>query len=836
MFCRNALMLLVLLVSPLSFAQQIADRVFSTAFETVDATITVTPGSVILTAKTSKALVAEIRDGAGESVGGELNWVSSNPEIVSVDDGGFINASAAIGSAVITVSAPSATQAKVLVVVAEPAPGARLIDDSEVLSIAPPANTDPVVPGTLYDLTLAGTVSLDLDQALIGTGDKAVAGRVAALESDAGNTVVTLEVVPMHELFAALDINQKFDISALPVEYPASVTDNFNVVRDVSGTIIMKPRPGRGPIGTSTFFSFDRDCETSVSAFGQALSVAPGDNFYLTPSLSVDFVYTDQGFERLIVEGDLQAVFELQPRLRAQIAGKVECNLQLGLIRLPVGGAFSLLFSGLVPLGAGFSLDATVTTTEEVGYDFTVSAGAQPRVGVACEPECDLVKELNFQQPQSAFRPVIPANIDSVGDTLKLALNVFGYLYADLSFGNPFIEALQFQSLSVKAGVRQQLDLEQRDSQLSKPDYASSFALELVAKIGLGNKIQAFLDALDISLIPTGFEITDPLAQSAQGNLSISGPGGQGSAKAGEAVTFAVALTPPTYVGLDSIGEVRLFRVEQNKGGLSLTPAVCSIIDPDSSGVGSCVGVFTEKDVGSHTFVAVYYPRLFGIALPIPFEIAANSSTTFTVETAVEPDPEVLFGVEVCAEVYDSDDVLDEDCPDYEDELPASDSASASAGGASVSTSATASASIISIVSSASSSSVNNYAFGGACGGISAEYATVAARSITVTPGLSSLNDSGNAYYDVSIRACASGGAQKGCGGEVSGSLTYQGNSNQPGRIASKDGIFEDFTGGAITAFLGTGNVVSIYFCAGSGTDPGSGMASSSGNASVNLN
>lgn len=834
---RRVIVLIFVFFAPeVVAAQQVADRVFATTFEVVEHTITVSPGSVILTPDSSVPLVAALRNAAGDLVNADLTWVSSNPEIVSVD-GGVLDASDAIGSAVITVSAPGATQAKVLVAVAQPESGARLVNDSEVVSITPSAGDDPVAPGVVYDVTLAGKVDLKMDQAVIGTGDQPVAGRVVATQPDAGNTLVTLEVVPLYELFEALEISQQIDISQLPIEYPASITDNYLVVRDASGTVFLNPRPAARStvIGTSAFFIFERDCETDVAGFEQALSVAPGENLHFSPSLSVDFVYTDQGFERLVVEGDLQAVFELQPRLRAQITGKVECKLQLGLIRLPVGGAFSLLFSGLVPLGAGFSLEATVTTTEEIGYDFTVSAGAQPRVGVACAPECDLTKELNFQQPQTAFRPVIPPTLASVDDTLKLAMKIFGFLYADLSFGNPFIETLQFESLEVKAGVRQELDLEQRDSQLGKPDYASSFALVLVANISLGNKIQDFLNALDISLIPTGFEVTNPMAQSAQGSLSITGPDGPGSAKAGETVTFSTSLSPPTYVGLDSIGEVNIYRMEQGKAGFVLTPAICSIITPDSNGVGSCTDTFSEEHVGSHTYVAVYYPQLFGITLPIPLEIAANSSTNFTVETAVEPEPKVSFGVEVCAEIYNDEDTLVEDCPDYDDVLPASDSAIASAGGASANVSAMASANQVSVTSSASSTN-SNWAYGGACGRISAQYENIGSRSITIRPGLTALSDSPDAYYDVFLRACASTTAQKGCEGEVSGSLQYRGDSNEPGRISYKDGVFEDFTGGSITAALGTGNFVTIYFCAGSNTGPTSVAINSGGTASISLN
>ena len=109
-----------LLNCPVVMGQPVIDRVFEDGFQTLTRSIRITPGAVVLTSSSvSKSLTAEVLDLNNEVVVAPVDWSSSNPEIVSVENGALTSL-VSTGSVVITASSAGATDAQIVVVVAEP--------------------------------------------------------------------------------------------------------------------------------------------------------------------------------------------------------------------------------------------------------------------------------------------------------------------------------------------------------------------------------------------------------------------------------------------------------------------------------------------------------------------------------------------------------------------------------------------------------------------------------------------------------------------------------------------------------------------------------------------
>ena len=100
------------------------------------------PASVLLTGNgASRTLSAQLLDAAGAPVAGPIAWTSSDPALVAVDATGSVRALAGAGSARVTASSGTLQSAAVLVTIAQPAAGAQLLADSQI--VAGPSAVDP---------------------------------------------------------------------------------------------------------------------------------------------------------------------------------------------------------------------------------------------------------------------------------------------------------------------------------------------------------------------------------------------------------------------------------------------------------------------------------------------------------------------------------------------------------------------------------------------------------------------------------------------------------------------------------------------------------------------
>ncbi|MEK6689458.1 MAG: Ig-like domain-containing protein, partial [Gemmatimonadota bacterium] len=156
-----------------------ADGVSGTAIVTVTPAqpasctdcLEVVPSALLLTGVgAQQQIVAFLVDVSGRRTAVAATFESSNPAVVAVTPAGRVTAAANLGSSQLTARAGALTSAPVLALVAQPAPGALLVSDSQIeggiVAVDPAA---PYKPGWQYRVRLRGPVPA-VGQVVLGTG------------------------------------------------------------------------------------------------------------------------------------------------------------------------------------------------------------------------------------------------------------------------------------------------------------------------------------------------------------------------------------------------------------------------------------------------------------------------------------------------------------------------------------------------------------------------------------------------------------------------------------------------------------------------------------------
>ena len=358
----------------------------------------------------------------------------------------------------------------------------------------------------------------------------------------------------------------------------------FDVVRLSDGSVRLTPLPTAEKQVQGTSISQFLECSTTLTNWQNIFTLNLSDELTLDPSFSLDIHYDSAagGLQRLVAQGALSAVYEFKIRTRAAFEGKLTCKLQVGRIPIPVGGLLSYLFSGQIPLGAGLEVSGKVSTTQEAGVDLTAVGNVNFKAGVNCAGQCELVADLDVGVDADAR--LIEPSLDVFFSNLQLDLGLHAFVYADLKFGNPFFQALQFSALNAKAGPKLSGNFRSLEAQIADANYASEFKLELTGSAGLASDIASFLQNFNVILPAVQlFSINQLLAESPKGALAIS-PGfviAGNDSEVGENATFAVNLTQSTFLGNYAVEEVRIYR--QPPGGtLGLNRPGCNTFNPVS--------------------------------------------------------------------------------------------------------------------------------------------------------------------------------------------------------------------------------------------------------------
>lgn len=603
------------------------------------------PGSFILTAPGDEVtLTAAMIDPSGTRVAVDVTWHTSAPDVVVVSDAGTATATGAIGSAIITATAEGLSSNPVVAIVAEPIAGARLVADDDVLEGPNPVDPDAELDlGWRHQAVLATASELAVGDLVIGTGAIAIGGRVVAVAPANTGALVTLEVVPLEELFVSLVIDQTVDLSDVRLDIDDELLTDYRVRHLADGSVEFVPRAPTVP-GTAA----QRAQSTGTRALGPfaceangalTLTLAAQPSFNVTPQLGFVLTYDLEsgGLQRLGVQGSVHSTIAVEPKVAAALAGSWKCEVELGVIPIPLGGPIAFVVGGQIPIGAGFELGAEVVLAD-AGFKVEAQGSAGVEMGIACTAdECD-----PYAEGTGTFSASVTPNFPDFGDDGRFKASIKPYAFADAAVGTRMFRRLRMQLVRLELAAEQAFDLATARAQAADAAYASTFDLKLTLKATLGSGITRAMRLLKVTIKPFSKELVNvPLARSPRGTFSIT----PASAKVGDTVTFGVTLDPITYLGGQAVQAVEIHRRVGDGASFTLTsgPTGCATVTAAAGqSTVSCDVELQQGDVGSHTYYAFVRPRLLGVALPIPLEIAPDSSATLEVDDDDEDDEPAL--------------------------------------------------------------------------------------------------------------------------------------------------------------------------------------------------
>jgi hypothetical protein len=544
------------------------------------ARVQITPGSALLTggAGATQQLSAQAFDASGDPVPATVTWSSSRPDQLAVGAGGLLTAQAAVGSAQITATAGGVSSAPMLALAATPAAGVVLVDDGNLVGDAVDSdpNAEPNADNT-YQVTLTGLPAPALGTLMMGRGEKPLAGRVVATTPMGTQTLLTMQLVPLSELFTDLRIDEAIDLSRGAVELAPEVAARFDVVRE-GNTWRFTPKPGATTgsatrerrtslSGTVDLLPF-RDCKFTVADFSTPPVRVDSPSFTLTLSPALDARYSSAtGLERLLVTARPEVSFGADLKATAKLAGDLKCRLQLLSFPVPIGGALSMFIGGRVPVGVGFEWSAATEFAS-----FTAGARAEARADARAGIECIALGGCGFVHDitNDSFTVTPVVELPGFGDQrLASKLKVFGYLEGE--FGSPLLRSLRFKAFEARVGGTLDGKFAPPVVQVLDAAFAADYKALLYGSAQVSTGIDALIRTLSLgSLRKLGLERDLPLATTPR---LASAAADRASFAFGDAVNVSVQLDPATLNFLPGLYNVELVELRRASGSITLLVA-----------------------------------------------------------------------------------------------------------------------------------------------------------------------------------------------------------------------------------------------------------------------
>jgi len=554
-----------------------------------------------------------------------VTWQSSNTGAVSVSASGVATATGS-GSSTITARAGTISSDPALAYVTTPAAGVVLVSDDQITGDITPVNRQARYgPGWQYRVRMTG-VPPQVGQVLASRGEKPIAGRVIGVQgAGSAGTDVTLQLVPLDQVFPNLSINETMPLRLAPVE-----NQMFQTRARVPWAALVDTIFTAGPF----------ECEVKLDTPTNSPFALSGVTDDLTSTLQVDFIHNATR-KRLVVQGGITASLKVTPTVTAALNGSFECKAKVWQIPIPIGGALSLFFGARVPMGLGFAFEGGITLAT-LGFDIELSAGTTLSMGYDCNPSC--LNGTIFSLTGSSSGNLKP-NLPQISSDFRVTAGVSGFAWADLEIGPPdFIpgaEGLQITLLESKAGLKQDFNLSTADVQAADPAYASSYSLTPFFSGGIPGDLQQAIDSLlgmaGIGLPPLKYESSgSPLAESPAGSFQII-PARVMAASAsqpGDTATFVVDLSRTNYLTQYAVESVKLFHKPSATAALVPAPGSCASITPTmaTQSLFTCKTDLSRSMAGEQTFYAFVKP-IFGVALPVLLEVASDAKATLIVDT-----------------------------------------------------------------------------------------------------------------------------------------------------------------------------------------------------------
>jgi hypothetical protein len=570
----------------------------------------VEPGGILLTPDApAQRLVATALDADGNEVDAEIAWETSNDGAITVDGNGLVRREGPAASALITARVGD-LRATLFALAATPVDGALVLSDADIT--AGPFAEDPSAPfteGFRYSIEL-GVDPPAVGTVLLTSGEKPIAGRVVAVDGAS----VTLEVVPIDQIFAELVVNE-----SLPLE-------------EISDDEIPSP--------ASAFKIGPFQCETDVGAVALELAKKTASATGLR-TLRYDVVWEDEQ-KKLEVRGRPGVAFELEPTLAAALEGNVTCKVILKEYPIPIPGPAKLFLGAAVVVGAGVKLGGKIPVAG-VGVNLKGDVTADLAMGFSCngDGECRTTREI---EPSVAVTPSFVSPEVSV----KIEPEGQAFVYAELEGGARFSTTLRTEAIQAQAGFKLAGTFATEETQVEDDAYASNYELSFEAEVGPGEAVNDFFGLLGFGLSFLKFETSERLAGSPTGAAVAT----VSKFAAGDDVTFNVALEPET-VNLPIVGynveKVRVYRREQREGGgTALILANEQVAEPDQTQF-SIPWVATVGGVIEGSFVAFATTSL--ISLPLEVGAVAPAARTGVFANPFLPELQINDGYVVALPV-----------------------------------------------------------------------------------------------------------------------------------------------------------------------------------------
>jgi hypothetical protein len=599
--------------------------------------LVVLPEAVLLTGPGAEAaLRAVLITATGDTAEVEeaVSWQTTQPGVVAVSEAGVATAGS-LGSSVVTAQAGALVSPPVLALVAQPAAGALLVTDAQVvgdiIAVDPLA---PYEPGWEYRVRLRGVVPA-VGQVVLASGGALVGGRVVSVSPVGGDTDVVLELLPLSGMFENLSVNVQ-----LPLENAA-----------LAAPRLLRPVRGEAPVAPFGTAGRRIEQEFAIGNFECKAEIPPGFVFPLSldvldvsvdPQLTYDVVIEGSTVRRLVAHGSVAARLSANPLVTAALEAKAECLHTVRLIILPIGGPVALIIGGQIPVGVGFEVGAKATFGQ-LGFDAFYEASLTTTFGIDCTAACEVIAEMTATPPAGFFKPKIP----SFADDLRFDLTGSAFGFAKLTIGNPLIRELRFETVELKAGVEQKFELAGLSAQANDPAYASTYTLKPVLEFKTSSKLDAVANLLGITLAELSFAPDLPaISESPRGAFTISPSSvaaGNGSAL-GEMATFTVTLDPVNYFGAYAVESVDIFRRVGSAGALEPGRPGCTRVEAAQDQTEfTCQADFLEEHAGTQEFFAFANTRVFGVPVPVPLEVAPDGKAAVVVTTAPGGCPDIQF-------------------------------------------------------------------------------------------------------------------------------------------------------------------------------------------------
>ena len=463
-----------------------------------------------------------LTDEKGNTVHRKVTWRSSHPDVVDVDADGNFHVKGQVGSSQIVVTTEDSVSRSIIVLVTRPAPGVVLVDDGDVEGAVVLTDVNATYGvGTRYMFRWKHAAVPSPGTLMLGTGTQPIAGKVIDAKASGGVVEVELEVVPVDELFEALEMDERVDSETMEPIWNESVVRDYEIEREDEAFRLRPKEVGRvlePKYGTSVnrrSFGFGGsnfgykfalgifECEASAATTPVRVSVP---QFSISHPMRVDVAFSLQNHDfKFVLHNDYEARLDLDLDVVASWTGGLECTKDLVTFPIPVTGAASWFFGFYVPLGIGFGMSGELEVAN-LKYHLQSRASVKMEAGIDCESgQCENVTDVDGNDSEVTGRWDVPTGDFSQNFRLKPKVEGFGYAKMQMGIdprivhmapGLQTARILQLDLVQISGGLSGEGDFATRRGQLFNDDYASEYGLYSFFTWKTGNSVDNLLSSL----------------------------------------------------------------------------------------------------------------------------------------------------------------------------------------------------------------------------------------------------------------------------------------------------------------------------------------------------